>query len=327
MKKFMKVVSIVVGVFVFLLIGGSVYFNSTFPKDIPVSNIKVELTAERIERGKYLATNVAMCIDCHSARDFSKFTGPVKPGTEGMGGEIFGKEMGLPGTIPVRNITPAALGDWTDGEIIRALTSGINKHGEALFPIMPYDGFAEMDQEDLYSIVAYLRTLKPIENEVGERSLDFPVNYIVKTLPLSTYKPHKAPDKSDMKEYGKYLVKMASCHHCHTQTNEGEPIAGMEYAGGSEIHMPFGTIRSANLTPDVETGLGAWTKEQFVQRFKSMATDEVKNMSVEPGSFNSIMPWTLYGGMTEEDLGAIYEYLHSLKPVKNSVVKFTPSKL
>lgn len=325
MKKFMKIVSIVVGVFVFLLIGGSVYFNSTFPKEIPVSNIKVEITPERIARGEYLATNVAMCIDCHSQRDFSKFGGPVKPGTEGMGGEIFGKEMGLPGTIPVRNITPASLGDWTDGEIIRALTSGINKHGEALFPIMPYDGFAEMDEEDLYSIVAYLRTLKPIDNEVGERNLDFPVNYIVKTLPLNTYSPKHAPDKSNPKEYGKYLVKMASCHHCHTQTNEGEPVADMEFAGGSEIHMPFGTIRSSNLTPDIETGLGAWTKEQFIQRFKSMATDEMKNIPSQPGSFNTIMPWSMYGGMTEEDLGAIYDYLHSLKPVKNQVVKFTPA--
>ena len=326
MKKFMKIVSIVVGVFVFLLIGGSVYFNSTFPKEIPVSNIKVEITPERIARGEYLATNVAMCIDCHSQRDFSKFGGPVKPGTEGMGGEVFGKEMGLPGTIPVRNITPAGIGDWTDGEIIRALTSGINKHGEALFPIMPYDGFAEMDEEDLYSIVAYLRTLKPIDNEVGERNLDFPVNYIVKTLPLNTYSPKQAPDKSNPKEYGKYLVKMASCHHCHTQTNEGEPVAGMEFAGGSEIHMPFGTIRSANLTPDVETGLGSWTKEQFIQRFKSMATDEMKNIPADPGGFNTIMPWSMYGGMSEEDLGAIYEYLHSLKPVKNLVVKFTPAK-
>lgn len=100
----------------------------------------------------------------------------------------------------------------------------------------------------------------------------------------------------------------------------------MDYAGGDEIKLPFGTIRGANLTSDAETGLGAWTKEQFIQRFKSMATDQVKNMEVQPGGFNTVMPWTMYGGMTEEDLGAIYEYLQSLKPVKNMVVKFTPAK-
>jgi hypothetical protein len=119
---------------------------------------------------------------------------------------------------------------------------------------------------------------------------------------------------------------LASCNECHTQSKDGEPVAGMKFAGGAQIDLPFGTIRSANLTPDVETGLGSWTKEQFIQRFKSMASDNVKNMTIEPGSFNTIMPWSQYGNMTEEDLGAIYEYLQSLKPVKNLVVKFTPAK-
>lgn len=326
MKKLIKIGAIVLAVIVVLIITGSVYFNATYPKISPASNVKVQLTAERIERGKYLANNVALCMDCHSTRDFSKYSGPIKPGTEGMGGEIVGKEFGIPGKVPMKNITPAALGNWTDGEIIRAITSGVNKHGEALFPLMPYPNFVNMSEEDLYAIVAYIRTLKPIKNEVGDKELDFPLNYIVKTLPLDSYKPHKAPEKSDMNAYGKYLVTMASCNHCHTPTKDGEPIAGMEYAGGTEVKLPFGTIRGANLTPDVETGLGTWTKEQFIQRFKSMETERVKNMEIQQGSFNTIMPWTLYGGMTEEDLGAIYEYLHSLKPVKNMVVKFTPAK-
>lgn len=326
MKKLIKIGAMVIGGLAVLLISGSVYFNLTYPKDIPVTNIKVVATPERIERGKYLANNVALCIDCHSTRDFTKFSGPVKTGTEGMGGSVFGEEMGLPGTIPVKNITPAALGTWSDGEIIRALTSGLNKDGESLFPIMPYENYHTMSEEDLYSVIAYIRTLKPIKNEVGRKQLNFPLNYIEKTLPLETYRSVKAPEKSDIKTYGKYLVTMASCNHCHTPTKDGEPIAGMEFAGGDEIKLPFGSIRGANLTPDVETGLGGWTKEQFIQRFKSMASEQVKNMEILPGSFNTIMPWTMYGGMTEEDLGAIYEYLQSLKPVKNMVVKFTPAK-
>jgi mono/diheme cytochrome c family protein len=326
MKKLIKIGAIILGGFVVLVISGSVYFNLTYPTNIPVNNVNIAATPERIERGKYLANNVALCIDCHSTRDFTKFSGPVKPRTEGMGGAVFGKELGLPGTIPVKNITPAALSNWSDGEIIRALTSGLNKDGDALFPIMPYENYHNMSEEDLFSVVAYLRTLKPIMNEVGEKQLDFPVNYIEKTLPIETYKSLTAPEKSDMKAYGKYLVTLAACNHCHTPSKEGEPIAGMEFAGGDEIKLPFGIIRGANLTPDVETGLGSWTKEQFIQRFKSMATEQVKNMEVQPDGFNTIMPWTMYGGMTEEDLGAIYEYLHGLKPVKNLVVKFTPAK-
>ena len=122
MKKLIKIGAIVLGVIAVLVISGSVYFNTTYPKAIPVPNVKVQPTAERIERGRYLANNVALCMDCHSTRDFSKYSGPIKPGTEGMGGEVMGREMGLPGIIPVKNITPAALGNWTDGEIIRALT-------------------------------------------------------------------------------------------------------------------------------------------------------------------------------------------------------------
>lgn len=326
MKKLIKIGAIVLGVLTVLVISGSVYFNITYPKAVAVPNVKVELTAERIERGKYLANNVAVCMDCHSVRDFSKFSGPMKPGTEGMGGAVFGRELGLPGTIPVKNITPAALGNWSDGEIIRAITSGLNKHGEALFPVMPYTNFINLSKEDLYSIVAYIRTLKPIKNEVDKKELDFPVNFIEKTLPLDAYKPIKSPDKSDLKNYGKYLITIASCSDCHATVKDNAPVAGMEYAGGSEIKLPFGIIRAANLTPDVETGIGSWTKEQFIKRFKSMANDDVKNMEMMPGSFNTIMPWTQYGGMTEEDLGAMYEYLQSLKPVKNMVVKFTPGE-
>jgi len=95
------------------------------------------------------------------------------------------------------------------------------------FQLMPYPNFIQMSEDDIYAIVAYIRTLKPIKNEVGEKELDFPVNYIEKTLPLDSYKPVKAPSKSDMKAYGKYLVTIASCNDCHTQTEDGDPIKGM----------------------------------------------------------------------------------------------------
>jgi hypothetical protein len=82
------------------------------------ANLKSKETVS-IERGKYMAWHVMACMDCHCKRDFSKFSGPVVPGTDGMGGERFGPEFGLPGNIYSRNITPAAIGKWTDEEIIR----------------------------------------------------------------------------------------------------------------------------------------------------------------------------------------------------------------
>lgn len=325
MKKFLKIIGIV---FLFLIIIGAAglgYFNSAYPKVGPAPNIKVELTAKRIERGRYLAHNVAVCMDCHSKRDWTKSSGPVIPGTEGQGGDKLGKEMGLPGTLYTKNITPANLGGWTDGEILRALTAGVNKDNKTLFPLMPYLSYRNLSREDLYSIIAYLRTLKPIKNDVPESSIDFPVNLIIKTLPEDYTRVNPEPDKNNPKEYGKYLATAASCIECHTKSEGGEMVKGMEFAGGGSFEAPWGTITSANITPDKETGIGNWTKEMFIARFKAYNSDEIKNMKMTGHEFNSIMPWSLYAGMTEEDLGAIYDYLMTQKPVRNFVNRYSPS--
>jgi len=324
MKKFFKIIGIVL--LAFLIIGavGLGYFNSAYPKVGPAPTIKVELTKERIDRGKYLVHNVAVCLDCHSTRDWSKLTGPIIPGTEGKGGDKFGEEMGLPGTLYSKNITPASLSSWTDGEILRAITSGVSKNNKAIFPLMPYLAYRNLSREDLYSIIAYLRTLKPIKNDVPESSINFPVNLIIKTLPEDYTANIPEPDKTNPKEYGKYLVNAASCIECHTKSEDGEMVKGMEFAGGSPYETPWGTIRSANITPDKETGIGNWTKEMFIARFKAYNSDEMRNMKVNGKEFNNVMPWTLYAGMTEEDLGAVYDYLMTQKPVRNSVNRYTP---
>ncbi|MBK8496970.1 MAG: c-type cytochrome [Chitinophagaceae bacterium] len=116
-----------------------------------------------IARGKYLAHNVSGCIDCHSQRDYKKFSGLVVNGSEGMGGEVFNEIYSIPGVVFAKNITPDTvngIGKWTDEEIERAITRGINKNGDTLYPIMPYPYYNLMSKEDIYSIIAYLRTLK-----------------------------------------------------------------------------------------------------------------------------------------------------------------------
>jgi hypothetical protein len=327
LRKMFKIIGITAAVLMLLIVAGLVYFNASFPKAEPPVNVTVELTPERIARGEYLANHVNVCIDCHSNRDWSKFSGPIIPGTEARGGDEFGKEMGFPGTIYAKNITPANLGNWTDGEIIRAITTGVNKHNEALFPIMPYYNYNQMSEEDVYSIVAYLRTLPPIENTTPAPELDFPLNFLVKTMPINTYQPPKQVNKENTIEYGKYLVTLASCADCHTPTNEKmEPLPGMDFAGGMEFYAPIGTIRSVNITPHDETGIGKWTKEEFINRFKSFDPAVHEVVSVKPTDFNTPMPWIMYAGMTEEDLGAIYDYLRTLKPKNNFVNRFTPAK-
>ncbi len=325
MRRFFRALGIVVGSLALLIIGGIVYFNETFPKAEPVPNIKVGVTPERIARGKYLANHVTMCVDCHSERDWTKYAGPVVPGSAGKGGEAFDEQtVGVPGVVYAKNITPAGIGGWTDGELIRAITTGISKDGTALFPLMPYLDFNNLTREDLYSIVAYIRTLKSIENNVPERKLDFPMNMIVKTIPLHSYTPASDPSLSDTVAYGKYVTTIAGCADCHTMKDKGQPVPGMEFAGGMPFNLPWGTVRSANITPDKETGIGSWTKEQFISFFKSFASDSSHSIPVNGKEFNTIMPVTDYAGMTEQDLGAIYAYLRTLTPVHNRVNKYTP---
>ena len=324
MKLFKIAVYLLTGI-VIIVAAGLIYFNLTYPKFEPPANIKIKVTNDKIERGKYLANHVSVCLDCHSTRDWKYYSAPIVKGTEGKGGEKLDETMGYPGTIYIRNITPAGVGNWTDGELLRAITTGINKSNEAMFPMMPYSNYSQMSQEDVESIIAYLRTLTPVKNDVPKPDYNFPFSLIVKTIPLKAYKPPKPIDKTSHLEYGKYLVTIASCSDCHTPNKEGVPIKGMNFAGGVEWKLPGGTVRTANITPDNETGIGKWTKEIFIARFKNFDSDSAKHIPVNTGKeFNTIMPWTMYAGMTEEDLGAVYDYLHTLKPIRNQVTKFSP---
>ena len=150
MKKFLKLLVILVLVVVgaaFLFIGYLVKFKP----NIPLEEVKIEYTPERIERGKYLAHSVTQCIDCHSSRDWSKFSAPPVAGTEGKGGEAFDRSLGFPGNYYAPNLTPHHLKDWSDAELFRAITAGVSKDGSPLFPVMPYLFYGKMDKEDIYS--------------------------------------------------------------------------------------------------------------------------------------------------------------------------------
>jgi len=224
----------------------------------------------------------------------------------------------------VKNITPFSLGNWSDGDLIRAIACGVTPESDPLFPIMPYPDYNSISRDDMYSIITYLKTLAPIENKLGETDLNFPINFIARTLPLKSYTPIKDPQPSDTLAYGKYLTTIASCFNCHTQMERGQYVDGMDYAGGRQFKIPSGVVTSSNITPSLESGIGRWTKEIFISRFKYFDTDSTHIIPVGQKDFNTPMPWTMYAGMTEEDLAAIFKYLKSCKPVVNNVVKWTP---
>jgi mono/diheme cytochrome c family protein len=324
-NKFVKVLVYLLLAVVILVIGLLGYVKTMLPNVGDAPDLKVEITPEKVARGKYLANHVSVCMDCHSTRDWSIFSAPLVDGTLGKGGEVFDENLGFPGRFVAPNITPAGLKDWTDGEIFRAVTCGVNKDGKALFPIMPHPNFGRMDENDIHAIIAYIRSLTPIENKTEASVATFPMNFILNTIP----KPAeftKLPSPSDQVAYGKYLVNAASCNDCHTKKVKGK-IAGESFAGGFEFKFPDGSIVSSmNITPD-PTGIGTWDKETFISRFRVYSDSGYVPQKVKDGEFKTVMPWGMYAGMTNQDLEAIFAYLKTLKPANNTVERFKTASM
>lgn len=324
----MRIVKIILLVLIFSLvaIAGYVGYVKWALPDIALrKEVKIPIDSASIAHGKYLANSVAVCIDCHSQRDWSKLAGPIVLGTEGQGGERFDQNAGFPGVFFSKNITPDNLKNWSDAEIFRAITTGVDKDNKALFPVMPYMHYGQCDPSDIADIIAYIRSLKPIKNEVENSVPDFPISILINTMPQEA-KFVTRPAASDKLAYGKYLVTMAGCGECHTKQDKGKPLPGMEFAGGFEFKMPTGGIvSSVNITPDPETGIGNWTEEAFVNFFRQFSADSgYVAPPVVKGALNTPMPWLMYGNMKTDDLKAIYAYLRTVKPIHNKVELFKP---
>jgi hypothetical protein len=149
------------------------------------------------------------------------------------------------------------------------------------------------------------------------------MNFIINTIPQKA-ELGKRPDPSDELAHGAYLTNAGGCVECHTRVDQGRIIPEFAFGGGREFAFPDGSVvRSSNISPDSETGIGTWTKETFIARFKAYADSSYVPPSVNPGEFNTIMPWTMYAKMKEEDLSAIYAFLKTVKPIENRVEKFS----
>lgn len=305
----------------------TIYFsscNSNKTEEPQAADLKKDSLDKVMARGEYLVNHVANCIDCHSKRDLTKYGAPVIPGTEGGGGFAFIPAYGVPGTVYGRNITPdpeTGIGSWTDDEILRAMTQGINNKGDTLFPLMPYTNFNRMAKDDLLSIIAYLRTLKPIKNTIPARQLMVPIGMV---YPGKVLQPsvdgNMRPPETDKIHYGQYLVTFAACGNCHSpETPQGPDMTRM-FAGGRTFDAGSFKVTSANITPDSATGIGTWTEERFLNKF--LPYREEKNYNFIAGKQNTMMPVSTLAGMKDDDLKAIYAFLHSIKPISNKIEKY-----
>jgi mono/diheme cytochrome c family protein len=286
------------------------------PRARPLTNRTFERTPERLARGWYLVENLG-CFDCHGEHDWKKHDAPLIEGTRGAGYADF-PLAGLPGRVTPSNITPdpeTGAGNWTDDMLARAIREGIGHDGRALFPFMPYPDFRQMSDEDLASVIAYIRSLPPIRKALPKTEIIFPVKYLMRSMPQPITEPVPQPDVSTPVKRGEYLVTIAACTDCHTPQSKGQPIRGLEFAGGFVLEGPWGRVASANITPD-PSGIPYYDEALFLEMIR---TGYVKARTI-----NQIMPWDHYRNLTDEDLKAIFAYLRTLKAVKHRVDNTEP---
>lgn len=318
MKRILKIVGGILLVAVAIGAGGFCYLYFRHPAMAPPENITVDKSPGRIERGRYIFTVLSDCEGCHSERDFTRLGGPAVESGRGMGGEM--PLAGLPGRVFVPNITPdveTGIGSWTDGEKIRAIREGVDKNGRTLFPMMPYENFRYMSDEDVQSVVAYLDSLPPVHHPLPVTQIDFPVSMFIKSAPKPAGHVPSATPKPDA-GYGEYLVTLANCETCHTPQVNGQPDTSLRFAGGWIFKTPMGTVASANITPDEDTGIGKWDYTRFHDTLTAYRKLMPDLPQVGPDRF-TLMPWISFSNLTDVDLEAIYQYIHTRTPIPHKV--------
>jgi hypothetical protein len=287
------------------------------PKVRPLTGRTFERTPARLARGQYLVENLLSCFDCHGEHDWKKHDAPLIAGTAGAGYVDF-PLAGLPGRVIPSNITPdpeTGAGNWTDDQLARAIREGIGHDGRALFPFMPHPDYRAMSDEDLASVIVYIRSIPPVHKALPKTEIIFPVKYLMRSVPQPITEPVPEPDRSNPVVYGKYMVSTAACTDCHTPQSKGQNIPGMDFAGGFILEGPWGRIASANITPD-SSGISYYDEALFVQ---TMRTGYVRAREL-----NQIMPWWHFRSLTDDDLKAMFAYIRSLKPVKHHVDNSEP---
>jgi len=290
----------------------------------PTSVLEMETiprTPERMARGKYLVEGLLQCTGCHSEPDFTQRPALPVPGTTD-GGYIFPNiELDLP--EPNRVVAPNissdpdfGAGKWKDADFVRALRQGIGHDGRTLYPLMPYNYFRNLSDEDLAATIVYERSLAPVHIERPKTALTDDLKKALQPLPPAPSVPD--PDKSDRVAYGKYLVTAGHCDTCHTPVDEQfNPIPGMLFAGGVVLTGYWGpdpkkilSVASLNLTPD-PSGISYFDEKMFI--------NVIRTGMVKARPLSNIMPWGFFRNLSDDDLGAIFAYLRTLKPVQHRV--------
>ena len=292
MRRVLKFVLIVLGAIVavclvivlgFYIVGG-IQLNRTYTVEpaslsIPTGN------PEAIAKGKHFAEAISLCTECH---------GPDLSGKVLSSDPVFGR-------LAPENLTSGEGGiggTYSDADFVRAIRHGVDAKGHAL-PIMPSKYYQKLSGEDTAAIIAYVRSVPPVDKEVPESTLGVLGRILLVTGQLKGFfeyhdidhgaAPPNAPTPGATAEYGKYLATV--CTACHGTNLQGGPVPG----------DPEGAI-----APNAVAAAQRWTDSEFMETLRTGTTPENKALDKEK------MPWDDLGKMTDDELRAVYLYLKSL---------------
>jgi mono/diheme cytochrome c family protein len=300
--------------------GGSIVAHSGPAKEPEVSEFHAAASPERLARGRYIVEGIAHCFGCHGQPDFENSFGQPKPGTKGAGDIVKNESFNgvpYPDGLVHPNITPdkeTGAGTWTDAQFERAIRHGIGHDGRELIDFMPYAFFRSMTDEDVASVIVYLRSLPAVRNPLPKRNLPFPVK-----VDLHPELEPKLPvAASEQVKHGWYLVRLAQCNDCHTPADEkGNAMTDMMFGGGFRFTGPWGDIVSPNITTD-PSGISHYDRAMFIKTIRTgHASGGVRDL-------NPLMPFSYFRNMTDEDLEAIFAYIQTVKPVRHHVDNSEP---
>lgn len=248
-----------------------------------------------VERGEYLVRGLMGCGNCHTPQGPE---GPM-PGQE-FGGQIVEQSDMMTAFAP--NITPGSrIADWSDAELARAIREGLRPDGTIIGPPMPFALYKHISDDDLASIVAFVRTVEPLEGGEPASVYNFP-------LPPAYGPPIEtvaAPEPGVTVEYGEYLVAVSHCMECHSPITPMGPDLGEGLGtGGFEFHGPWGSVTAPNITSH-DDGLAGYTDDEI----KTMITQATRP---DGSPMSPPMPYGYLAQMTPDDLDAILLYLRTV---------------
>jgi mono/diheme cytochrome c family protein len=313
-KRILKIALGIAISFVLIVAGALAYIDWSGIPYYPPGKIelKVDVTPERVERGRRTAQ--LLCASCHLDNDTSSLAGKPMADTPA--------QFGTSHSANITRDPETGIGAWTDGEIAYLLRTGVRRDGRYTPPWMVK--LPKMADEDLLDVIAFLRSDDALVRPIKAKRPPCKPSLLTKVLSRVAFKPLPyptapivAPDPADKVASGRYLVQgRAICFPCHSadfaKLDEFVPERSAGYLGGGNAlaDMNGRIVKTANITPDPETGIGKWSADDFVRLLR---------FGVRPDLSVIVYPMLPYPELSDGEARAIYAYLRTVPPIKNAV--------